>query len=382
MATVGTELDRCQRILRDTTMVGQDGTFWSRAELLAYFQDGYRHMLAETSATRRFTVLDVPARFPWAITHPWQVAFCQDGPAFGWAFQGEGDWAVTHLWELEVLEGIAGTAAGEITVTQPWQRAFGNPVQQHFRFAVPRDSERVIKIWYNNKLLIPLATRALDSLETHWYSLDGEPIAWTLGIGPNRTVEVFEIQTAYSANYAHVDSVTLDGNPMHGIVRRLTGDRTYAWVSDTGDTIPYGLARRVVSDDRQYYPRLTEPLRFPLGRSGWFAGSGDALLVLEARIPDEGTLAEEDEAVLLPPQMGKYLRWYTLMRAFNRQGEGHNGLMAAWFEQRYARGILFLRRLHQLARKDRRVQRGPVQATRRRPPRVRLPSAYPAVLPP
>ena len=85
--------------------------------------------------------------------------------------------------------------------------------------------------------------------------------------------------------------------------------------------------------------------------------------------------------MLLPPQRAKYLRYYTLFRAFNRQGEGYDGLMAAFFEQRFHRGITFLRRLQQIARRDRQAARDPIQAQRRRPPRVRLPSNYPAVLP-
>ncbi|MGI9298577.1 MAG: hypothetical protein ACR2QC_11880 [Gammaproteobacteria bacterium] len=412
MPTIRTHLDRCQLILQDARTIGTDGMFWSRAELLAYFEDGYRHMVAEVSPTRRFTVLDVPPRFPCSVSQPWERDYVRDAPAWQWSTLTAGGWAVSSLWEIEVLEDVASvevtigqfsedfdtgdfvtedsvvagvssqvsTLSSGGVVTHPWERAFNRSIHQHFQFAVPRDTERVVKIWHNHRLLLPISTRSLDDTFTTWMSLQGLPVTWQLGIGPNRTFEVYAINTAYVANYRHIDAVTNDGNPLHGSARRFSGDRVYGWASDSGDTIPYGIPRRISSPDRQYYPRTLEPLDEPLGRATWLASSSDSLLVLEARIPDATTLTEQDEAVLLPPQMAKYLRYYTLFRAFNRQGEGYDGLMALFFEQRYQRGIAFLRRLHQLARKDRLDVRAPVTARKRRPPRVRLPSNYPVVI--
>ena len=380
MTTVREQLDTVQRVLQDTATLGLDGTIWSRAELLAYFEDGYRQMLAATSARRQFTVLDVPPRFPWAVTHLWQLPFVADAPAFPWAYQGEGGFAASSLWGVEQVEGITPTKSG-IGLTQPWQRFLGNPDQQHFQFAVPRDTERVIKIWYNHRLLLPIATRALDRTESLWMSLDGEPIAWTLGTGQNRTVEIYQVVTGYMANYVQRDMVTNDANPLYGTAKRfMPGSRTYSWVSDSGDSIPYGIPRRVSSPDRQYYPHVREPLSAPLGRAAWLASSVSALLLLVAQVPSV-PLLEDDTSGLLPPQLGKYLRYYTLFRAFNRQGEGYNPTMALLFQQRYQRGVLFLQQLHQITRKDRQVVRGTVTTAQRRPPRVRLPSNYPRVLP-
>ena len=369
---INTDLDRCQQMLQD------DGTLWSRAELLGYYEDGYRHLLAESTASRRFTVLDVPPRFPWSVTHPAERALLNDAPAWLWALQHQGGWGVSVPGEIEVLDSISPTSGAGDAVTHPAERTFLNPAHQHFRFALPREAERVVKIWYDNKLLIPISTRALDATETAWMSLDGEPIAWTLGIGPNRTFEVYEIETAKRDTYLHRDAVTNEPMPLHGSARRFTGSRTYAWQSE--DAVPYGIPRRIVSTDRQYYPRSLEHEPTPLGRATWLASSIDALLVLEARIPGNTALTEEDTAALLPPQMHKYLRYYTLFRAFNRQGEGYDGSMAALYEQRFLHGMRFARRIHQLARKDRQVVRTPRQQQRKRPPRVRLPSNYPAVI--
>ena len=373
MTTIGTHLDKVQDILQD------DGIIWSRAELLDYFVDAYRQLLATTSAVRLFTILEVPPRFPWSITYPWEAEFCDDGAAWQWAFQGEGGYAASHLWELELLYGITPTAAGETTVTAPWERSFVNPVHQHFRFAVPRDSERVIKLWYDHELLLPIAVKTLDRLETNWYSLEGRPLAWTQGVGPNRTVEVFEIVTAYVDSYRTRDAVTNDTNPLHGIARQYSGARTYSWVSDTGGSVPYGISRHLSSPDRQYYPVSIPPDSQPGGRSGWLASSHDNLLVLDAYIPDVGTLTEADMLVLVPPQLGKYCRYYTLSRAFGRQGEGFNAGMAAFFQSWYGLGVQLLQQLHQLARKDRTVQRHPAGVEDRRPPWVQLPSTYPRV---
>lgn len=379
MTTIADELDQVQRVLQDVQTLGEDGELWTRAELLAWWVDGYRYLLAETSATRRFTVLAIPPAFSWSVTFPWEAQFCGDGSVWHWAFQGTGGWAASHLWELELLEGYTPTEAGETTITHPWERQFVNPQEQHFTFALPRDTARVIKIWYDHRLLLPVATRRLDALETSWYSLEGTPLVWTQGVGPNRTVEVYAVVTTDQRVYRHVDAVSQDGNPLHGTLRRMSGDRTYSWVSESGDSVPYGIARRISSPDRQYLWWTASPDHTPLGQAGWVTSSTGNLLVLEARIPDQGTLTEDDTPGLLPAQMLKYVRWYVLWRAFARQGEGANPTMAAFCEMWMARGLRFLRSLHQLARKDRVVQRAPVSTSRGRPPRVQLPPSYPRV---
>lgn len=382
MATAGADLDTVQRKLQDASTVGDDGMVWTREELLDWYNEGYTQILAMTHATRRFTVLEVPPRFTATGTQNWMARHADGGTFLQWAHEGEGGWIVSSLWQLEVIQQLGTSSSKNVasrnSFTQPHNRSFENNTDAHFRFALPRDNERIVKIWYDNELLIPLATRRLDDLETNWYSIEGEPLVWALGTGRNRTFEVYNIQTAVTDTYKSVDSITNEVEPLHGIIRRIAGDRTYEVVTE--DSVPYGIPRRIISDDRQYYARTDAPLRNPLGRGYRLASSEDALLVLDAHVPDRGTLTEEDEPSLIPRQMQKYLRYYTYFRAFNRQGEGYNPNMALFYEQRFARGVEFLRRLNQLSRKDRRMARDAQTRSDRRPRRVQFPSDFPQVL--
>jgi hypothetical protein len=379
VTTIANELDQVQRVLQDAQTLGEDGALWTRAELLDWWIDGYRHLLAETSATRRLTVLSIPPEFSWSCTFPWEQQCTGDGSAFVWAQQGEGGWAASHLWELEVLEGYTPTAAGETVFTHPFERQFAQSQEQHFTFAIPRDTERIIKVYYDHRLLLPVVTRRLDALETSWYSLEGTPLVWTRGLHPGRTFDVYAVVTTEQRVYRQVDAVSNEGNPLHGTLRRMSGSRTYRWTSDSGDSVPYGIARRISSPDRDYLWWTASPDNVSLGQAGWVTSSTGNLLVLEARIPDQGTLTEDDTPGLLPPQVFKYVQWYVLWRAFSRQGEGQNPAMAAFCETWVQRGIQFLRQLHQLARKDRQGARAPVTPGRGRPARVSLPPSYPRV---
>lgn len=379
MPTVGDDLNTAQRKLHDAAIIGQDGLIWSRAELLDWYNEGYTQLLALTHATRRFTAMEVPPRYTATGSQAWMARFADGGSFAQWAHQAEGDWAVSSLWQIETLEGLNSTpTAAANNMTQPWMRAFDNDTNAHFRFALPRDNERIVKIWYDNKLLIPLATRRLDDLYTNWYSIEGEPLVWTMGTGRNRTFEVYNVVTTITDTFEAVDDVTNDRYPQHGIMRRLTGDRTYDWKSVDASE-PVGIPRRIISQDRQYYARTDAPLRHPFGRGYRLASSTNALLVLDAHVPDVGMLTEDDEAALVPRQLQKYLRYFTYFRAFNRQGEGYNPNMAAFYERRFGRGVAFLRSLNMLARRDSRMARDMRRRTERRPRRPQFPADYPRV---
>jgi len=79
--------------------------------------------------------------------------------------------------------------------------------------------------------------------------------------------------------------------------------------------------------------------------------------------------------------MSKYLRYFTLARAFGVEGEGKRPDLSQHYMERFDRGVKFMMRLADVAFHDRVYQRQDVEMTRRtRPPRVRLPSTYPRVL--
>ena len=539
MATVKTILDRAQRWLHDAETIGDDGTLWSRQELLDWLNDGYRQLLAQSQATRRFHVLDVPGRFACTHTQEWEARFAvKVGTFWRWTHAAAtGGYACSSFFEGEQLEGMSPTTRASEAVTQPWEKSHLNTAYQPYRFALPRENERPVKIWHDHKLLHPVAVRELDDMDTNWMSLEGEPVAWTQGTGRNRTFEVFEIQTHYTNNYVQLH------NP-RGMPRRFSGGYTYtaraasgqaawgysyttpgdaaalgqpgfalapvwgasfAWERDhlpvgqavvqwpcdnqpnnpdlafvsthawsyhsaggpyldtterggtrgvfpwerrdeagvwgpfhvqtftappslsgygvrlTQDAVdgvnalfawekehlqgqppsteapivgtqqwesqygaqevfpPLGAVRQITSPDRQFIPTEVTQRNTPLGIIKLVKSSNDNLLLLQVVGPAISPLSEQDDITLLPPQMAKYLRYYLLFRAMNRQGEGHLPNIAAFYEQRFKRGIQVMKNLGNLARRDRVYIRGPIQPAARRPATVRLPSSYPRV---
>ena len=196
-------------------------------------------------------------------------------------------------------------------------------------------------------------------------SLGDFPLAWTMGVGRERTFDIYEIVTTANEGYS------LTGGP-YGIPRYFSGSRTYT----TANSNLYGIARSISSPDRQYLG--TSSTRLGIPRT--YHSSVLNLLVLEvigAELPD---LHEEDVPSLIPPQMQKYLRYGVLAQMWGVQGEGMNPALAALCQTRFEQGTRFLQRLSWLSRKDHDFQRIPQGSDMSyRPPRVQLPSNYPRV---
>ena len=107
-----------------------------------------------------------------------------------------------------------------------------------------------------------------------------------------------------------------------------------------GVAITFGLGgiRAIRSPDRQYVPMVSEaaPLAMLGGIRDW-RSSSDNLMAMEVVVPPVD-LGETDTPVLIPSPLQKYLRYYTLSRAFGREGEGHRPDLAVHYDSRYQRG--------------------------------------------
>ena len=360
MATVGADLDWCQTILGDAIQLGQDGTLWTRQDLRYAYNDAYRRFATLAQSIRRFVILDVPGRMTFGCAYEWEPQVAQRGTTWVWGWQTVG-YAATSLWEVQHLEGVTPESGGE-GLTQPWERAYANPFDTPYRFALPRNNERIAAMWYDHRRLAAIDVRELDSLWRSWMSLGDYPLAWTQGTGRNRTFELYEIVTTYQQGYS--------SHGLQGTVRQFSGSRTW----ETGTQL-YGVPRRIESSARQY---LVEGEQHGAPRD-WHT-SEDALLVQEVVGPEIPDLTDTDSPDLIPPQVQKYLRFAVLEGAWQQQGEGRQPALAELCSVLVARGIRLLQVLGDLARYDRDMQRAPVgESTRYRPPRVQLPSTYPRV---
>lgn len=375
--TVGDDLTWCQLYLHD------QGDILARDELLRWYQDAYRSMLAETQSTRQLHVLEVPPRVTMAYTHSWENSHVLGGTSRRIGYIGANGYCYTAAWEIEQAEGVTPSEGCAVTCTQLWEYQYvvdSGLTDQYYTFCVPRNHERIAKVYYDNKVLIPKSTHEVDHTESAWWREQGEPWLWLRGTGGLRSFDVYQLVSTYHEGYTLVtgESTThsTPGNPS-GIIRGISGDRTYSAESDDS-AYPYGFLRAITSTDRQY---LSQPTwRAPTGTIRECQGSSLSLLLWELVIPDHPALNEADIPDMIPAPLQKYLRAFVLARAFARQGELQRLDLAAWYEQRWQRGILLLKRLGFVARHDRTYQRQGVSQHSRAVPRPRLPSTFPRTL--
>ena len=134
MATCETLIDQCQERLHD------DGTLWTRDELLDWLNDGYRQLLSQAHACVRPVIFDVPPRVAWAGSQDWEDS--SNKGTFQRFTRGGQQIQPTHDWELEFLEGITPTSGDTYAVTGLWERAYiDSDLDRRFRFA----SRRVVE---------------------------------------------------------------------------------------------------------------------------------------------------------------------------------------------------------------------------------------------
>jgi len=439
MATVKDDLDWVQARLHDS------GVIWTRTELLRWYNDGYRDILAKSKAFVRILPLDIPGRFTYSLTYDWEDRHATGTFWIAFLASFDASYRCSYLWEAEQLEGVTPTNS-LVGITQQWERAYTTDTDRHFRFGLRKEHERIKRIYWDDALLLPISVRELDENDRIWTRTVGEPAWWTPGTGRSREFEIYEIKTDYNQGYSLVDFEA-------GLPRRFSGSRTYAtsvgdhypensyayatsgdsdaltqattalisglgwrftqaasdsansfctqswekqllegetqtdgktigtyaWEFEFGSpviTFAVGALRSITSPDRQYLPIITGTGPYALlGAARDFRSTENALTVFEVVIPDKD-LTESDRPEMIPAQVQKYLKYYTLYRAYGRIGEGQNLDLATHYKQRYQRGIALLQRLADVAHQDRVYSKEPVAEFDTKPARVKLPSHF------
>ena len=429
--TLSQILDQAQEFLHD------DGAVWTRAELLSWANDGYRQLLAQSHAVVRPFQLDVPGRTAWAGTQEWEDR------------HGQGTWrlatyhirsqsiACTFKWEAQALEGIEPEASVDC-VTQLWEIAYADSVDQHCRLVLSKQHERPLKVYHDDKRLIGASTRELDQLQTAWWEQQGDPIFWfpTNG-GRDGSYEIYQLDIGYTQSYHHdaaesgmprlfegdrtyaVDSAvdrwaySYSGHPDAGMAPGLgyrftsatddaTTDATFAWEldqlnagtssdTDQGDPVAthwwedeaaeielaVGLSRGISSPDRQYAAAPYANGGFAsvgIGRD--FKSSTSAITIWEI-IVVASELDEGDSLSLIPGQMAKYVKFYVLARAFSRKGRGFRPDLAQHYTGLFQVGVALFTKIGNLGFIDRNFAREAVSPVRGyTPPLVQLPPQF------
>jgi hypothetical protein len=313
--------------------------------------------------------------------YDWERHHVLGGTSHQVGYRGSNGSVYTYAWELEQAEGIPVTDGAAVCCTQLWEYAYllDTVTDQTYTFAVPRAHERIARVYWDNKALTPQAVRELDSTEALWWREQSEPWIWTRGTQGVRHFDLYPLHAGYQQGYDQRDNeaTAVGGEPgaLYGLVRELSGTHTYVVETDDPSGIPYGLLRDVSSPDRQY---LCQPTwAAPLGTIREWHTSALSVMLWEVVIEDHPHLDDADIPDEVPQQLQKYLRAYVLWRCFSRQGEGQRLDLAAWFEQRWLRGVALMKRLGVVTRRDRGYARQGQYARGRAVPRPRLPSDFP-----
>jgi hypothetical protein len=189
-----TLLDQVQSVLHD------DETVWTREELLRWADDGYRLLCYTSACVARPYNVDIPGRVSAAFSHFWELT---EHPGTYRVFTravGSRPPRCLYLWEVENFENITPTDSYEVT-TQLWEEAYSGETDAHFRFALPRQTDRPLKVYWDSKRLAHTTARELDQSFDRWWKEGGEPIATLPGVGPEKSLEVYLVQTSYVQSY-------------------------------------------------------------------------------------------------------------------------------------------------------------------------------------
>lgn len=214
MGLISDDLDAIQARLNDS------GDIWPREELLRWYQDGYRKLLADSGAVRRFVPLELPPRVNYSGTSHWESSHTT-GTHRKFTITTKSKREVTYQWEIEQEEGVTPTNS-KVAFTQDWERAYGDESDRHYRIYFPREHDRLKRLTWDDRKMLPVSVRELDHAIRGWMRETGFPGHWTVGVGKSNTYEVFAIRTAY--NQAYIMGDDLDA----GIPRRFSGSRTYS----------------------------------------------------------------------------------------------------------------------------------------------------------
>ena len=207
------------------TRLNDDGTLFSRAEILRWLSEGYRRLANQARHARTFTAMDMPPRHTAAYSQPWE--YNADRTQRKWTFTHQnGRSECTFLWEAQQADGLATTNHLR-NVTNLWELSVGEgDADVHYRFSLPRNKDVIHTVWHDHERLIATTARVLDSLEDKWWNVSGEPQHWMRGLDKASDFEVYEIETEYIQGYD-------PRNSEFGGPRGFIGDRAYEVESDT-----------------------------------------------------------------------------------------------------------------------------------------------------
>ena len=337
---------------------------WDNDTLLDWVKDGVLQLLAAENSAMTFSAYDLPPRETWSCSYDWEMDLLRGrGRTRKFTFTRPDQREATQLWETADLNGSARSS--NYGVTYLWELSFiSGESDLVYKLILPRDTNRIKRLWYKNESIDPVSIRRLDSTLDRWWTLQGEPLLWSTQLGSEDEVVIFEIETTYGQAYDVQ-------NGTRGIPRQISGDRTYTLDSAS----QLGIMRSIVSEDRQYF---ISHQWSKIGTPRHYSSDEEGILIWHSVVKEIDHLEAGRDIEILPPLLHKYVKYFVLSMAFGQRGEGYAPDLSNHYFDRFTRGLPLLNRLENSVSAATAYNRTPTPTgRRRRRPFPRLPSQFP-----
>ena len=298
--TLGTLLDDTQRRLGDT-----EALVWAREELTRYAQEGYDLLCQRAQCILETDYIE---DYGGNVTGgEWELAFLRAGDAlFG---------MMTHTaeWERDYFEqdGLGHDLANH---NYHWEKALIDDETYRAAYPLPSDLLELERATWNNRRLTPMEPSVVETQDTRYEQEKGPVEAYLVSKDGWNRFRKWRVPNVGPDEFTTTGTFGILRDPddiseeevigTWGIPRILPGMHLMRG--------PWGFPRRAYQDVNgtriEFYRRGEE-------------------------------LAADNTEFEIPQRFVKYVMWFVLGRALNRQGAGQDTALAAHWMQRYEDGV-------------------------------------------
>ncbi len=339
------ELVKIRRYLRDP-----NGNIWSEAFLRHLYNDVQQDFQHRTNVLEGVVAQKVPQTFQWAYQQQWEHRFLPTTETQFYQCLNQHDEGVfCHRWETQQVTGLTPDIADYgCHGTQAWEIYTSETSGDVLKMRFPADFSSVKFIAYDEKPILGMSKKQIQSTDPSWMTREGIPLAYYLQDQSD-------------------DSYVLYPRPSTSFVNEAAGEAIAQFAEDdTEDTTTGLIATRSGSFD--------DGMGIPVD----IVDVTDSVFLVYGVSPQPVASAFDEPA--FPDFLRKYIRFGTISRAYGGNNDGKIRSLSEYWKGRYMLGCEFTKRYVRNRRNDRdyrlTTKGNVVRRTVRHP---RLPDSYPAV---
>jgi hypothetical protein len=343
--TWAVELVKIRRYLRDP-----NGNIWSEAFLRHLYNDVQQDFQHRTKVLEGVVAQRVPQVYQWSYQQDWEYRFLPTTETqFYQCLNQHDDYVFCHRWEPQQITGLAPDVADYgVHGTQAWEIYTSETSGDVLRMRFPADFNSVKFIAYDEKPLLGMSKKQIQSTDPSWMKHEGIPFAY------------------YMQDQSD-DSYGLYPRPSASFVNELSGEGVaQSAEDDTEDTSTGLIATRTGSFD--------DGVGVPVD----IVDVTNSVFLVYGVSPQ--SVNDDFDEPAFPEFLRKYIRYGTISRAYGGNNDGRIRSLADYWMGRYMLGVEFVKRYVRNRRNDRDYRlttKGSVPGRTVRHPR--LPDTYPAV---